>query len=82
MCMFNTHKHTRTLMYIHAQTHTHTHTRNILSVKVYLHLGLVPHFKYFDGIIFQYVGTKVTKARSRKRTIILAAGGRYDELVG
>lgn len=55
----------------------------LLGIKepVYLHLGLVPHFKYFDGIIFQYVGTRVTKARSRKRTIVLAAGGRYDELV-
>ena len=50
-------------------------------LQVYLHLGLVPHFKYFSGIIFQYSGS-VTKSRSKRaKTVVLAAGGRYDELV-
>lgn len=53
---------------------------DVLSLQVVVNLGLVYKVQHHSGVIFQFVAF----IRKRKRTVpdIIAAGGRYDHLVG
>lgn len=53
---------------------------NFSSAQVVINLGLVYKVHHHSGVIFQFVAF----IRKRKRTVpdIVAAGGRYDHLVG
>lgn len=53
---------------------------DVSSLQVVVNLGLVYKVQHHSGVIFQFVAF----IRKRKRTVpdIVAAGGRYDHLVG
>lgn len=53
---------------------------DLSSLQVVINLGLVYKVQHHSGVIFQFVAF----IRKRKRTVpdIVAAGGRYDHLVG
>lgn len=53
---------------------------SVFALQVVVNLGLVYKVQHHSGIIFQFVAF----IRKRKRTVpdIVAAGGRYDHLVG
>lgn len=57
-----------------------TSSHRLSSLQVVINLGLVYKVQYHSGVIFQFVAF----IRKRKRTVpdIVAAGGRYDHLVG
>lgn len=54
--------------------------RTVSSLQVVINLGLVYKVQHHSGVIFQFVAF----IRKRKKIVpdIVAAGGRYDHLVG
>lgn len=65
---------------VHAVCFLHTLNADVSSLQVVVNLGLVYKVQHHSGVIFQFVAF----IRKRKRTVpdIVAAGGRYDHLVG